>query len=283
MRSLILLFSLASLFVLLISCKPKVSDDFTQKVLYLSKQQAGLTESELQANKARVIDTIAASEQQANELEKKGLLYKKLANKYLDLLWVRSTIKANLPQTGQTTLTDTGGNPVQSAPDSVPDDQELNDYQNALHYLLLSLETFNDDTYLYYNAGLCTAHIGKYYQLKSGALAGAEWYKKAKQYYTRALELDENYTEALYGLAILLVFETHEPEQGISYLLRIKEHERYNTDARFLLAYAYYITGGYRQALLEYEELEKLAKKPESIAQIRKNKEQILALLNQAK
>jgi tetratricopeptide (TPR) repeat protein len=217
---------------------------------------------------------------QADELEKKGRLNKKIAGKYLELAWLRSTIQANLQsfkQPGQTTVVNTL---PQFGSFVTASEQELGDYQNALHYLLLSLDTFATDETLFFNAGLCSAHIGKYQQQQSDTPASLLWYKKARQYYNRALELDENYIEALYSLAILLVYELHEPQQAVTYLVRIKERERYNTDARFLLAYTYYILGEYKQAIQEYEELEKLVKTSELRAQAGKNKQQILKQLN---
>ncbi len=65
--------------------------------------------------------------------------------------------------------------------------------------------------------------------------------------------------DALYGKSIILVYETGQPEDAIPLLVRIMSKNRENIDAMFVLAAAYTMTGDYRSALSEYENIERLS------------------------
>lgn len=62
---------------------------------------------------------------------------------------------------------------------------------------------------------------------------------ESERYYLRALELDPEYTEPLYGLSVVYVFELETPAAAEPLLLRLLAIETRNFDAMFLLARVY--------------------------------------------
>jgi tetratricopeptide (TPR) repeat protein len=246
-------------------CRSKINDNFAGQILHMLKQPADKTE--LNVMKQQLDRSIRAIDREADRAEAIGTAYKNIAMKYLESEWLKETIQSYLRAAPPT--------PEQLASEPDPDFREVGNYQKALNYFERSLEVFQTDETLFYNAGFCSAHIGKFHKL---ALAGEEsrsWNEKARRYYNRAIDLNEDYIDALYGLAVLLIAELNEPRAGLTPLIRIKKLEKYNLEARLLLAYTYYGLGEFHQALKEYDESEQLSKRPELIEQIRRNKEQI--------
>lgn len=61
----------------------------------------------------------------------------------------------------------------------------------------------------------------------------------AEKYYLRAIELNEDFSRALYGLSILYVFKLDQPDKAVDYLEKFLETQKSDYDAMFLLANAY--------------------------------------------
>lgn len=61
----------------------------------------------------------------------------------------------------------------------------------------------------------------------------------AEKYYLRAIELNENFSRALYGLSILYVFKLDQPDKAVDHLEKFLETQKSDYDAMFLLANAY--------------------------------------------
>jgi len=73
--------------------------------------------------------------------------------------------------------------------------------------------------------------------------------------YKRALELDVTYTKAMYGLAVLYVFELDRPRDAIVQLERYMQIQPSDVQAMFVLARAYFATEQYSQAVNTYDRI----------------------------
>lgn len=102
------------------------------------------------------------------------------------------------------------------------------EYMDAQMYGL-ALETFEeairietDNPVVFYLAGAAAGHMGKGAGTEEEA---QQYFSTAERYYRRALELDPDYLDALYGLAVLYEFELDRPEEALSLLERATEVE----------------------------------------------------------
>ena len=78
---------------------------------------------------------------------------------------------------------------------------------------------------------------------------------ESERYYLRALELDPAYTEPLYGLSVLYVFELETPAAAEPLLSRLLAIEARNFDAMFLLARVYAHQGRIDDAVELYDRI----------------------------
>ncbi|MDR2964979.1 MAG: tetratricopeptide repeat protein [Treponema sp.] len=130
-------------------------------------------------------------------------------------------------------------------------------YNAALDALERAIYYNNDDPVLFYLTGVSAANVAKSKVGFSGnAQREAEqYYKLSENGYLRALELDITYTKAMYGLAILYVYELERPGDAIVYLERILQIEPSNIQAMFVLATAHYLTENFNQAIEVYDRI----------------------------
>ena len=75
---------------------------------------------------------------------------------------------------------------------------------------------------------------------------------------------------------MVYVYELGRPAEALPYLLRVKGKQPDNIENRFVLATAYYQLGKYKEAITEYEYIEKTSKEEDIRNQARANKERIL-------
>jgi tetratricopeptide (TPR) repeat protein len=73
--------------------------------------------------------------------------------------------------------------------------------------------------------------------------------------YKRALELDATYTKAMFGLAVLYVYELNRPEEAITQLERFLSIQTGDVSAMFVLASAYYMTKNNTKAIEMYDRI----------------------------
>ena len=108
---------------------------------------------------------------------------------------------------------------------------------------------------LLYNRGLCAGQMAL-----SADVPGARsaYIDRAEANYRRAVAVDPRYTPALYGLAVLLVFERNNPAEAVDLLDDFLAIERSDVSARFLLARCYVQLGRSEDALILYGEIIKL-------------------------
>ena len=100
--------------------------------------------------------------------------------------------------------------------------------------------------------------------------------KLAESAYLRAIELEDRYVRALYGLGVLYVFEFDECGKAIPYLEKARSIETKNTDIMFVLARAYYVQGEYDKAVDLYDNIISITKSDQKKKEAEANKKIVL-------
>ncbi|MDR2021106.1 MAG: tetratricopeptide repeat protein [Treponema sp.] len=125
----------------------------------------------------------------------------------------------------------------------------------ALDALERAIRYHPDDAALLYMTGVSAAVAAKS-SLDFGGSRENEnrtrYYLLAESAYLQAIALDGAYARPCYGLGVLYVFEMNRPAEAIPYLQRVLELRGNDTDALFVLARAYYMTGQRQEALDVY-------------------------------
>jgi len=152
----------------------------------------------------------------------------------------------------------------------------LNDhaYGPAMDAFKRAIYFYPDNYILHTMAGITTAKLAKA-AVEEGERA--RLFSEAEKYYLNALNLNENYADALYGLSILYVFELSRPLEAEPYLLRLLEKEKNNTDAMFLLARVYVIDGRTEDAVALYDRIIRTTKNEAVKKQAMDNKQTLLS------
>ncbi|MDR2397464.1 MAG: tetratricopeptide repeat protein [Spirochaetaceae bacterium] len=105
------------------------------------------------------------------------------------------------------------------------------------------------------------------------------YFELAEGAFLRAIELDNEYARARYGLGILYVFELDRPEDAILHLERYLELSKNEVDGMFVLARAYYMTNRYDGAIDLYDRILQITKDPKKRSDAEQNKAQVVGLL----
>ncbi len=135
---------------------------------------------------------------------------------------------------------------------------DQDDFNNALANINKAFFYKRNTPYLNYLAGLIYGH----FSTKSGSKEDVE---KAEQYYRKAIELKNDYTEALHALAMLLFFSKKERNEPIKIVEDLYVKHPSNYRVRFTLGRFYYESGRKQDALDVYNALMiDLQKAPES-------------------
>lgn len=129
---------------------------------------------------------------------------------------------------------------------------DLQMYQPAYEALEQARAIYPENAVLYYYSAICAARLG---QAQSEAARRAEWLQRSERLYRRAIALDPDYPSALYGLAVLYVFELDRTQEATGLLEHLLEKQKNNTDALFLLGNVYYRQGRPEKALELYNQL----------------------------
>ena len=211
--------------------------------------------------------------------EELGILYRKLAMKYLEIDGIGQTIVDRLSQEESV-----------FSPDSTREsalfhqalalgyfDKKI--YRMAYISLDKAIEIFPENELNFYYAGICAARIAVAEVLPDGQEEKNTWLQKSESLYRQAIKLAPNYTDALYGLSILLVYEMNRPVEAEPLLKKILDRETRNTNVLFLLASVFYMTDRYEEAIEQYETIERITKIEEIKEQARENKEKVLGEL----
>jgi tetratricopeptide (TPR) repeat protein len=111
-----------------------------------------------------------------------------------------------------------------------------------------------EEAVLYYLTGVSAGRAGKFaLEFDRNGGEAAHYYQLSEEAYLRAIALDEGYSLALYGLAVLYTFELNRPLDAIPRIERYMELRSGDIDAMFILARCYYMSGQYRRALDQYD------------------------------
>jgi tetratricopeptide (TPR) repeat protein len=147
-------------------------------------------------------------------------------------------------------------------------------YGEALEALEQAARYYPEDEAVQYLIGLSAGITAKSEYFSE--VEAASRFRTAEQAYLRAIDIDERYAKALYGLSVLYVFELDRPAEAVPYLERFLDINKSDTDAMFVLARAYYMIENYEEAVGLYDRIIGLTKDPVKKAQADANKQQIM-------
>jgi cytochrome c-type biogenesis protein CcmH/NrfG len=88
----------------------------------------------------------------------------------------------------------------------------------------------------------------------------ARLFARAETAYRRAIFLDPDYVNAMYGLAVLLALELDRPAEATPLLAGVLAREPENVDALFLLGRTAYVEGRFEDAMEAFDRI--LATRP---------------------
>jgi tetratricopeptide (TPR) repeat protein len=134
--------------------------------------------------------------------------------------------------------------------------EALKAFQKAMQYN-------TGEAVLYYLSGVSAGRAGKFaLDVAGDGGEAARYFDLSEQAYLRAIDLDDRYTLALYGLAVLYAFELNRPLDAIPRIERYMEMRSGDVSAMFILARCYYMSGQYRRALDQYDLIVNTSKDP---------------------
>jgi len=150
---------------------------------------------------------------------------------------------------------------------------ELKMYGPALEALRKAIEISPANRLLFYYAGVCCAQMATSTPRQEER---RRYLKDAEFYYKRAIELKNNYVEALYALAVLYVFEMDRPFDAKPLLEDILNYSSKNIQAMFLLARVNVQLGDVEAAIDLYERIEETSAIEEEREEATSNKKRLL-------
>ncbi|NLM01629.1 MAG: tetratricopeptide repeat protein [Treponema sp.] len=152
-------------------------------------------------------------------------------------------------------------------------------YGKALEAFQKAVAIYPANQNLFYYVGLCAGFMSKAsldFDATGDDAKSIQYLNLAEKSYLRAIELENTYVRALYGLSILYVFEFNESFKAIPYLQKLLTIDTKHTDAMFVLARAYYENGNFDGAVDLYDKIERLSTSEEKKAEARANKKVVL-------
>jgi tetratricopeptide (TPR) repeat protein len=146
-------------------------------------------------------------------------------------------------------------------------------YELALESLEKAIRIYPENKILFYFAGVSAGRTAK---SRMDEAEKRRLLVLAEKYYRRALDLDAQYVEALYGLSVLYVFEMDKVMEAEPLLNRILEIRPNHYDAMFLLARVYVTTGRVEDAVELYDKIGEESGSKTMRQKARENKQQLL-------
>ena len=156
-------------------------------------------------------------------------------------------------------------------------DQKM--YGEALKCFQEALQYYPNNQNLYYYVGVCAGYMS-HAAMDFGGSGSTEvkynYLKLAEEAYLRAIEIEDRYVRALYGLGVLYVFELDEPAKAIPHLEKALTIDTKNIDAMFVLARAYYSNYEFDKSAQMYDKIINTTKSAEKKATAEENKKTVL-------
>lgn len=152
-------------------------------------------------------------------------------------------------------------------------------YKEALENFRMAIEYFPDNQNLYYYVGVCAGYMAKAsldYNATGDALTRQRYYALSESAYKRAIELEPRYSRALYGLAILYVFELERSAEAIPLLELVLDIEKRHIDAMFVLARAWFMLNEDEKAIELYDRIQSVSTDARRRAEAAENKQMVL-------
>lgn len=156
-------------------------------------------------------------------------------------------------------------------------DQKM--YGEALKCFEEALKYYPDNQNLYYYVGVCAgymSHAAMDFNASGSSEVRYNYLKLAEDAYLRAIQIEDRYSRALYGLGVLYEFELDESEKAIEYLEKAVSIDSKNIDAMFVLARAYYSNSDFEKSVEMYDKIIATTKSEEKKATARENKRAVL-------
>ena len=145
-------------------------------------------------------------------------------------------------------------------------------YQEAFKNLKEALAIHTDNPILYYLSGVCAARISKaQVEVEEKKL----WLERSESLYRRAIELDPIYSDALYGLSVLLIFELNRGIEAEILLKTLLSRETKHIEAMFLLGNVCYSLGRLEEAIEIYDKISRTTTVEEKKREALANKKRI--------
>lgn len=152
-------------------------------------------------------------------------------------------------------------------------------YGEALKCFEEALKYYPNNQNLYYYVGVCAGYMSHAAMDFDGMGSSEKKYnylKLAEEAYLRAIEIEDRYVRALYGLGVLYVFEFQECEKAIPHLEKLLTIDTRNLDAMTVLARAYYVCNEYDKAIELYDKIIQITKSEETKKMAEENKRFVL-------
>ncbi len=150
-------------------------------------------------------------------------------------------------------------------------------YNDALKSIEQAVLYFPTSPMLYYYGAVSAAQMSKAVVRRDQV---KDYIDTAEQYYLRSLKLDPGYSEALYGLSVLYIFELDRPLDAEPLLERLLAGGSKNYNAMFLLARVKILQGETDAAEDLYSRIEEKAPDDEMKQKARENRMSLVGGLN---
>ena len=152
-------------------------------------------------------------------------------------------------------------------------------YGEALKCFQEALKYYPDNQNLYYYVGVCAgymSHASMDFTGSGSTEVKYNYLKLGEEAYLRAIQIEDRYVRALYGLGVLYVFELDEPAKAVPHLEKALSIDTKNIDAMFVLARAYYSVYEFDKAAEMYDKIIASSKSAETKATAEENKKTVL-------
>ena len=149
-------------------------------------------------------------------------------------------------------------------------------YGEALKCFEEALQYYPNNQNLYYYVGVCAgymSHAAMDFNASGTNEVKYNYLKLAEEAYLRAIQIEDRYVRALYGLGVLYVFELDEPSKAIPHLEKALSIDTKNLDTMFVLARAYYSNYEFDKAVAMYDKIIETTKSEDTRKTAEENKQ----------